>query len=234
MTVTPDGEVKVYYHGAVVKKDVFEGSEYFTDSAKEASAYAEMKALEAAVEENEELSEIVYDVLAEEGGDSITDLDVSIIHDIIEANGIVIEGGIGMGVVSEATLDFKNPADLTKFGSEVGSADYVGKTWNELHEAGLIDESWESLDEDVQQELQDKYADKAIYKLFEEEGVFKKAFEQGHDAIIFTDQGLGGKTTHNSYLVADKAQIKPVSKPTPPPSQFPPQVRPSKRGRGKP
>jgi len=207
---------KVYYHGSTQKIKQFEGAEYFTDAVSEASTYAEMAALRKAVDKNDELNEIVGDILAEEGGEDITDLSVQTIHDIVEANNINVGKKLGKGAVTEVNLDFKNPADLTKYGSEIGSENYVGETWNELYEDGLLDEGpFESFDEEVQDELKREYADKAIYKLFEKENVFKKAFDKGHDAIIFTDQGLSGKTKHTSYLVKDKSQIQPTAQNNP-------------------
>ena len=202
-------ETQVAYHGAAIKKEVFEGSEYFTDSPVEASDYAEMKALETLLETNDEFANIVYDVMAEEGAANFQDLSIETIHNIISANNIDINlKTIGEGGVAKVTLDFKNPVDLTKYGSEAESGKYIKDTWNELYKDGWVDEKWEDLDSEAQFEIEQDYAGRAMYRLFEKENVYSKAFKRGHDAIIFLDQGLGGKTTHKSYLVADKVQIK--------------------------
>lgn len=200
------------FHGGSAAKVSLDGSEFFTDSKKDASAYAEMKALEELVDTNEDLAEIVSDVMAESGAESVQDLSPQQIHDIIEANGIDVDASSAMGKVHETKLRLGKVADLTVFGSEVGN---VARKWDELHEAGWVDEAWSDLDEEVQFEIEQDFKDQAIYRLFEKEGIYQKAFERGFDSIKFLDQNTSGTGTHNSYLIKSPEQMgeRPAAQP---------------------
>jgi hypothetical protein len=81
------------------------------------------------------------------------------------------------------------------------------ETWNELNELGLVPETWESLDEDVQAELQDKYRNKAFYSLLEGEVNLNEQFNKGIDTIVFTDQNTEGKGTHRTFLTKAAEQF---------------------------
>ena len=204
--VDNNGKPKIFYHGTDQRREVFDGS-FFTDSPRVASAYAEMKALQSAVDNNDDLNEIVNDILTEEGGESITDLGPKQIREIAEANGIDI-GDVAPGHVEAAYLKVENPLDLREFGSDVGDVETL---WNKMHDAGLLDEAWSDIDEEFHFEITEKYERQALYRFLEEEGVQAKAFDKGFDAVVFTDMAPDGGATHTSWLVKDGSQIKAKS-----------------------
>ena len=206
--VVPEGEGITVYHGSVEQKKSFTGGEFFTDEVKEATQYAKVAAISEAIDRNPTVLDIVSEVMAENGADELSDLSLATLDNIISANNLSI-GDAGVGGVSKVRLKFENPADLTDYGSSVGSREYVGETWDKLHRDGYVEEKWSELDQEIQEEIIADYADKAIYKLFEKEGVYQKAFDKGHDAIIFDDQGISGETVHKSYLVKDPSQVAP-------------------------
>ena len=190
-------------HGTDAARNEFDGGAFFTDSPSDASAYAEMKALEKAVDANDDLSEIVSDILSEEGGEVISDLGPKAIRDIADANGIDIESADG--VVLKGSIKITNPLDLTEYGTDVGN---LKKLWNELHANGLVDEAWDDIEEEFQDEMIDKYRGKALYRLLEEEGIQAKAFAKGHDAVVFEDISPDGGSSHTSWLTKSNTQFK--------------------------
>jgi len=204
--VVPEGEGITVYHGSVEQKKSFTGGEFFTDEVKEATEYAKVAAISEAMDRNPTVLDIVSEVMAEDGADELSDLSLATLDNILSANNLSI-GDVGVGGVSKVRLKFENPADLTDYGSSVGSREYVGETWDKLHRDGYVEGKWSELDQEIQEEIIADYADKAIYKLFEKEGVYQKAFDKGHDAIIFDDQGISGETVHKSYLVKDPSQV---------------------------
>lgn len=202
--VNGKGEPLITFRGESEERQILEGGAFFTDSPKDASAYAELAALTQAVENNEELSEIVNDILTEEGGEALTDLGPKTIRDIAGANGIDLPKTDGY--IYQTYLRMENPLDLTEFGSDVGD---VADLWDKLHNKGLLDEAWSSLDEDVQQEVEQDYDRMALYRFLEAEGIQAKAFEKGFDGVIFTDMSPDGGKTHTTWLVKDPlTQVK--------------------------
>lgn len=200
---TKAGYTAALYHGSDQQRDVFDGGIFLTDSKQDASAYAELRALHKAVDDNDDLSEIVSEVLAEQGGESLTDLGPRTIRDIADANGIELENVEGH--VSKMLVKSENPLDLTEHGSDVGD---VKGLWDDMHKAKLLDTPWKDLDEEVQDEIKDKYMGQALYRFLEEEGIQSKAFDSGHDAVIFTDMSPDGGKTHTSWLVKSNTQFK--------------------------
>lgn len=196
------GKPLVVYHGTNVGLEQFEGS-FFTDSPDTASAYAELKMLQQAVEDNDEAMEIVSDIMDEEGAESITDLSTKTIHDIIEGNDINIIPENAQ--VYPVYLRMENPLDLTDIGQSVGD---VSELWKEMHHRGLLEESWDSLDDDVRAEIKSQYDGKAVYKFLENEGIQARAFVIGYDGVVFEDGDPRGEGTHRSWLVRDGRQIK--------------------------
>lgn len=179
------------------------GGAFFTDSETDASAYAQLASLRKAVEDNEDLNDIVGEIMAEEGANDITDLSINTIKNIIEGNNIQV-GDISEGTVLRGNVRLGNVLNLESFGSEVGS---LPETWNQLNELGLVAETWQSLDEEIQAELQDKYRGKAFYSLLEEEVNLNDQFAKGVDTIVFTDQNTEGKGTHRTYLTKAAEQF---------------------------
>lgn len=196
-------EIKVY-HGTSELKDAFEGNEFFTDSKKDASAYAEFKVLEQAISEDPELESLVNEILSEYNMDAIQDMTPQQIHDIIVDNGFDLKPIEGKRKLMSANISYSKPADLRPLGHAVTN---IKDTWEALHGAGLVEESWKDLDTDIKQELKEDYQGSAIYKLFEKEDIYNKLFDKGYDAVIFTDQSPSGKSTHNSFLVKGKNQV---------------------------
>lgn len=191
------------FHGTDERRNVFNGGAFFTDSRRDASAYAEMKSLQRAVDESDDLSEIVSDILAEEGGETLTDLGPKLVREIAEANGIPLK--LNAGHVFGGHLKVEKPLDLTQYGSDVGAAKTL---WDRLHKDGLLEENWSDLDSEVQAEIKDKYNGKALYRFLEDEGVQAKAFEKGYDAVVFTDISPDGGREHTSWLTKSNTQFK--------------------------
>jgi hypothetical protein len=215
--------VKVF-RGVAEAGNIPDGGAFFTDSEKDASAYAQLAALRKAVDENEQLSEIVGEIMSEEGAESITDLSISTVKNIIEGNKIEV-GNISEGTVLRGNINLGNTLNLESFGSEVGN---LPETWNEMNELGLVPETWESLDEDVQAELQDKYRNKAFYSLLEGEVNLNEQFNKGIDTIVFTDQNTEGKGTHRTYLTKAAEQFTQEAAPAvTPPAEVAPEVTPT-------
>lgn len=196
------GYTEKVYHGSDAFRAVFDGGAFFTDSKRDASAYAELRAVKKAVDENDDLAEIVGEILAEEGADEITDLGPKAIRDIAEANGIDLpdaEGFVYSGRIRTGKI-----LDLT----HLGSASVIRDLWDGLHSLGLVEERWLDLDLDARRELADSYGGKASYRLFEAEDVYAKAFRKGYDSVKFMDQSPDGKGVHVSWLVKDANQFK--------------------------
>jgi hypothetical protein len=179
------------------------GGAFFTDSERDASAYAQLAALRKAIDDNPEIDDIVGEVMSEQGAEDLTDLSIQTVKDIIEGNNIQV-GDISEGAVLRGNVRLGNVLNLESFGSEVGS---LPETWNQLNELGLVAETWQSLDEDVQAELQDKYRGKAFYSLLEKEVNLNDQFAKGVDTIVFTDQNTEGKGTHRTYLTKAAEQF---------------------------
>ncbi len=201
--VDKDGKPLVVYHGSAMDIKQFDGGMFITDDPGAASAYAELKALQLAVEDNDELGEIVEDILSEEGGESITDLGPDRVREIAEANGIDVSGK--GAVMYPLYARAENPLDLERFGSDVGD---VEELWKEMHGLGLLDDAWESLDEDARQEVLDDYGGKALYKFLENKGIQAKAFSGEYDAVLFTDMQPDGGAIHRSWLLKGETQVK--------------------------
>jgi hypothetical protein len=215
--------VKVF-RGVAEAGNIPDGGAFFTDSEKDASAYAHLAALRKAVDENEQLSEIVGEIMSEEGAESITDLSISTVKNIIEGNKIEV-GNISEGTVLRGNINLGNALNLESFGSEVGN---LPETWNELNELGLVEETWDSLDEDVQAELQDKYRNKAFYSLLEGEVNLTNQFNKGIDTIVFTDQNTEGKGTHRTFLTKAAEQFTQEAAPAvTPPAEVEAEVTPT-------
>jgi hypothetical protein len=191
------------FHGSDAFRAIFDGGAFFTDSRSDASAYAELRALINAVENNDALSEIVYDVMAEEGAEEITDLGPNAVRDIADANSIEIQDAEGF--VFSGFLKTTNPLDLREFGTDVGN---VSELWDNLHGKGLLNEAWSDLDEDTQQEVESDYNGLALYRFLEQEGIQSKAFQMGYDAVIFEDISPDGRGTHSSWLTQSANQFK--------------------------
>jgi hypothetical protein len=199
--VDEQGRPKVVYRGIAGETET--AGSYYTDSARDASAYAELAALRKAVEENEELGNIVSEILSEEGGDDITDLGPDRVREIAEANGVKIESEAAN--VLPVYLRIENPLDLTAYGSDIGD---VAELWDALHADGLLSEAWAEIDEDAQIEVEEQYRDQALYRFLEGEGIVAKAFELGHDGVVFVDMAPDGGSTHQTYVVKDDTQVK--------------------------
>lgn len=208
--VTADGKTGgrplVVYHGSDAERHIFDGGIFVTNDESAASAYAELKALQIEVDKNDALGEIVSDILAEEGGESITDLGPKALRDIADANGIDLSPDSN-GHVSSLYAVANNPLDLREFGTDVGDVEGL---WTTLKDKGMLatEDAWVNLDEDAKYELEDKYKDKAIYRFFEDEGILSEAFKQGYDAIVFEDVAPDGGRTHDSWLLRNNTQVK--------------------------
>lgn len=191
------------YHGTDEARERFDGGAFFTDSARDAADYAQMRALRRAIEEDDSLAEVVYDVLAEEGGEELTDLGPSQIRDIAEANGFDLPDD--RGAVLEGWLRIRRPLDITGLGTDAGD---LAALWSRLHRLGLLEPAWGQIDADARVEMADRYRGKALYRFLEEEGVQARAFEMGFDAVVFADISPGGGASHTTWLTRDASQFK--------------------------
>ena len=200
--VDEDGNPLTVYHGAEDYRSEVDGI-FVTDDPEMATRYAELKAIEQAVSENSELEEIVYEVMADEGADTLTDLGPERVREIADANGFEIPNSEGK--VDSLWVRSENPLDLREHGSDVGD---VGELWDSMHSAGLLDESWDSLDDEARYEVESQYDGKALYNFLEDEGIQAKAFERGYDSVVFVDIAPDGGATHDSWLVKQGDQVK--------------------------
>jgi phage portal protein BeeE len=200
--VDENGEPLVMYHGAEDYRGEVDGI-FVTDDPAMATRYAELKAVERAVSENSELEEIVYEVMGEEGADTLTDLGPERVKEIAEANGFEIPDAEGK--VDSLWVRSVKPLDLREYGSDVGD---VGELWDSMHQAGLLDDSWDSLDEEARYEVESQYDGKALYNFLEDEGIQAKAFKRGYDSVVFVDIAPDGGATHDSWLVKEGNQVK--------------------------
>jgi hypothetical protein len=141
---------------------------FVTDNPAMATRYAELKAVERAISDNPELEEIVSDVMAKDGAESYTDLGPERIKEIADANGFEIPDAEGK--VDSLWVRSVNPLNLREYGSDVGD---VGELWDSMHQAGLLDESWESLDEKARYEVESQYDGKALYNFLRGTRVFR-------------------------------------------------------------
>lgn len=196
------GYTEELFHGTDETRNTF-GGIFLTDSRQDAQAYAELRAITKFVESDDALNELVGDVLAEEGMESPTDMGVDGVRDIAEANGFTIPKNLGFVLRSKVRLG--KTLDLSKLGSEVVS---VKAKWDDLHRLGFVEDAWSDLDGEAQSEIREQYRGKALYVMLEGEGVYTKAFRGGYDSVRFVDQALGGKSTHDSWLVKTGEQVK--------------------------
>ena len=184
---------------------------YFTNDPAEAAGYAHMQKLIEVIDSDDELGEIAYEVLAEGGGESLTDLSSGTLEDIISGNSEHELPKFENTDVHEYEIRPGKALDLTHFGSVVD----LESDWNDLHKLKLVDESWDEIDDDYKQEMKDKYDQKSTYFLFENEGVYARAFELGYDAVQFHDEGSSGKSGHRTWIVRDHEKQSTLIKSNP-------------------
>lgn len=203
--IDTEGKPLKVYRGESSKTSKLRGA-YVTDSLRDASNYADIAALRKFVDKNDALSELIGEVMSEEGAEDLTDLGPERIREIAEANGFKIPKATGH--VTELYASAKNPLDLRSFGTDVGDVSHL---WNKLHKLGFLDEAWKDLDEEARFEVEEQYKDKALYKFLEEEGIQKKAFEKGYDSVVFKDISPDAKGQHDTWLLKDAGQLKSTS-----------------------
>ncbi len=204
--VDDQGKPLVVYHGSDEERAEPEGYMYFTDNPSEAVDYAWLKYLQRYVENNRELEDLFADVMTDEGAESLTDMSLDQIINIIDANGFEVPEQEEAKVIT-CYLKAVKPLDLTQFGSSIGSEE---KLWKALYSLGLLEDSWDEFDEEAIGDIESQYEDKAFYKFLEDEGIINKAFLKGYDCVIFMDQGLSGKTVHKTFVVQEAKNIKSI------------------------
>jgi ASC-1-like (ASCH) protein len=165
-----------------------------------------MKAIELASENNEEFNEVLSEIMAEDGAESIQDLSISTLKSIIENNNLDVDL-TAAGETIKLYMKADRVLDLTDEGTDVGDVETV---WKRLHEAGLVDDAWSSLDKEAIRELEDDYNGKTIYTMFEREGVYAKAYTKGYDAVAFMDVSPDGEV-HATWVADKAAQYKSAS-----------------------
>lgn len=197
------------FHGTDEKRTRFDGPVFLTSDPGEAQQYARNRAAVTFVEdliqnhpEGEIINEVLYSVLWDEGGERLTDLDATQIEEILKANDFesVDTDQMPTGTVMELLLDERKVCDLTKLGSEISSRADMESAWDFCREHGLVDVPWRDLDEETQEDLAREYVGKATYFFLENEDILESALSK-HATACFTDQGLGGRSTHPTWLV---------------------------------
>lgn len=186
-----DGK-KVYHgtsHVGELNKET-DGIIWFTDNKKVADQYRKRNVF------NNEMDWDKFEGDVQEVSESGSAIDVV-------ANEMGID--LNKGSVIEGDINPKKPLNLTDF--EVNVND-VGELWDALHKQKLIDDKWEDIDPEVQQEIKDDYKGKAIWNLLENEGVYDKAKKLGYDAVVINDVGVDGKP-HISYGLFGAKEFKP-------------------------
>lgn len=191
---------KPLFRGAA-DEGVARNGRYYTPDEREAKQYAEMAAIRRWLDDNPEADDLISEIMTEMGADELTDLDVKTIRDALKDNGFPLPEEVSKGVVAKRGLKGSKELDLTSLGNSLGDVDHIGQVWDDLHKRGLLDDAWDDLDEYVHDEIAMDYGGKAIYKLLESERVYDKAQALGYDIVKFEDQGLGGRTTHDTYVV---------------------------------
>ena len=202
--VDDKGKPQVFYRGTAHPQSIYEGGGFFTDSKSDAQSYADLAAISKHVGSNDELSEMISDMQAEEGGESLTDFGgADRIREIAEANGITLPSE--KGHTEPTYLRSEKPLDLRDLGSGINN---LARVWQKLHASGLLPEKWTDLDSEVRHDLRDTYNGKAVYTLLEREGVLANAVKKGYDSVIFADQSLSGKSGHDTWWIPDAKQVK--------------------------
>lgn len=121
-------------------------------------------------------------------GDENLEESESAISEIADQQGI----DLTKGKIHKGKLKLSKPLDLRHFDVNINSKKQLSKVWDWLHENGLVSESFDSIDEEVQNDIENDYKGQAVWKLLEGENVYDKAKKKGFDSVIINDVDTKG------------------------------------------
>lgn len=197
-SVLVDGEGKplIVYHGTADETFTdFQGERlWFADDRDDAEQYRRVAVLR---QHEVDLPDGVYE---------LNDLGDQGVRQVASEEGIEIEG---VGWVISAHLRIRTLFDADCLTGGDPNVFDIAEAWERFQQHGIVDESWETLDETVQWELREDFEGKSWWKLLEENNAYDWIREQGFDGVRITDVNMSGQV-HTAYMVLDASQIRIV------------------------
>jgi hypothetical protein len=176
----------IVYHGTAVPpfEDLAYRQTWFAEKLSDADEYRLASLLKEA--DGVELPEGTYD---------INELGTIGIKSVLAEEGIDQSGGR----IVMASLFPKKIFEISEItGGEVNVSS-IKNAWGKIHLLGAIDEPWETLDEDYQCEISERFSGKAWWSLLEELDVYSWLKTEGYDSVKILDVNMSGRE-HMAYL----------------------------------
>lgn len=194
----------IVYHGTAAPPfaDLADRQTWFAEKASDADEYRLASLLKEA--DGVELPEDTYD---------INELGILGIKSILDEEGIDQNGGR----VIMASLSPIKVFDINEVTSGQVNISNVPISWSRINQLGAVNEPWETLDEEYQHEIIDRFAGKAWWSFLEELDVYTWLKTKGYDAVKILDVNMSGRE-HVAYLALNPEIITVIEedfKPSP-------------------